>query len=382
MTIHRNIYLFTLFTGFFVVSGVWLALYFFASQQTSIDVPSPDSSSSINHRNLPNSLEKEHNSLGMPATAAHLDPPPQQKQLAGVSQVFQTFNNCGPSSLSMALSFHGVIATQEELGQSLRPYQHPTGDNDDKSVTLAELALKAEEYGFKSYHRPAGNMDLVISFIQHDMPVITRTLLEPDQDIGHYRVITGFNQNTESLTQNDSLQGANLEYSYAEFNELWRAFNYEYLVLVPLDKQDIAEVILGEHQIETNAWLDARELALSQLEENPSDVYARFNVSVAEYHLGNFNSSISQYELVSDKLPSRMLWYQIEPLLAYYAVADYDSVLKSTDTILNSQNRAYSELHYLKSLLFEAQGLTGQAQDSRNAAEQYNSSIYWKQNLP
>src|SRR5262245_47568895 len=61
--------------------------------------------------------------------------------------VFQSFNNCGPATLSMALSYMGVVKTQAELGQILRPYQVPGGDNDDKSVTLQEVARQAETYG-------------------------------------------------------------------------------------------------------------------------------------------------------------------------------------------------------------------------------------------
>ena len=75
----------------------------------------------------------------------------------------------------MALRFYKVIVSQQELGQALRPYQVPGGDNDDKSVTLQELAEKSKEYGFIPYHRPMGNPDLVKQFIANDMPVISRT---------------------------------------------------------------------------------------------------------------------------------------------------------------------------------------------------------------
>src|SRR5690606_15634406 len=64
--------------------------------------------------------------------------------------VFQSFNNCGPATLSMALSYMGVSKTQQELGDILRPYQVPGGDNDDKSVTLEEVAKEAEKYGLIS----------------------------------------------------------------------------------------------------------------------------------------------------------------------------------------------------------------------------------------
>src|SRR3972149_669531 len=90
-----------------------------------------------------------------------LNPPPTSKILSGNYHVFQSFNNCGPAALSMALSHYGITVSQQELGLALRPYQNPQGDNDDKSVTLEGLAEKAKEYNLIPYHRPNGNMEMV-----------------------------------------------------------------------------------------------------------------------------------------------------------------------------------------------------------------------------
>ena len=49
------------------------------------------------------------------------------------SHTYQTFNNCGPATLSITLSHYGINVSQEELGNKMRPYQHPKGDNDDKT---------------------------------------------------------------------------------------------------------------------------------------------------------------------------------------------------------------------------------------------------------
>ena len=75
-----------------------------------------------------------------PTPTPTLPPLPSQKILPNDYHVFQTFNNCGPAALSMELSYYGINISQQELVQDLRPYQNPQGDNDDKSVTLDELA--------------------------------------------------------------------------------------------------------------------------------------------------------------------------------------------------------------------------------------------------
>lgn len=298
--------------------------------------------------------------------------PPETKVLSSGVQVFQTFNNCGPASLSMALSHYNIQVSQEELGRDLRPHQNPQGINDDKSVILPELAAKAHEYGFLTYHRPAGDMEKIRMFITHDMPVITRTWLKPSEDIGHYRVVKGFDQVAGEIIQDDSLQGANLRYSYEDFNELWRAFGYEYLVLVPPEKQEIAEAILGEDVHEQSAWEKALHEAQMIADIDPEDIYAHFNVSVALFRLGRYNDSVAAYERVEHRLPLRMLWYQIEPIRAYYETGDYDRVFEITERILSGGNAAFSELYHLRGMSYRAIGDEELAQESFRQAQKYN----------
>lgn len=316
-----------------------------------------------------------------PSPTPTLPPLPSTKVLTGGTHVFQTFNNCGPASLSMALSYYGQAVSQQTLGNALRPFQRASGDNDDKSVTLAELAQKASEYGYTTYHRPAGDTELLKQFVAHDMPVITRTWLKPGEDIGHYRVVIGYDETRGVLFQDDSLQGKNLAYSYADFDELWQAFNYEFLVLVPADKQEVAQQILGERADENAAWEHAYELSESQLQKDPSNMYAQFNQAVALFHLGKHQETVELYEKIESSLPNRMLWYQIEPIMAYYKLGDYDKVLSISEQILNNQNRAYSELHGLRAQIFQSRGQGELATDSFRLANQYNASEYWKTNV-
>ena len=119
-------------------------------------------------------------------------PLPDKIILVNDYQIFQTFNNCGPAALSMALSYYGINKSQKELGQELRPYQIPKGNNDDKSVTLEEMAQKAQEFNLIPYHRPNGTIEVLQKFIAIGIPIITRTRLTQYDDIGHYRVIKGY----------------------------------------------------------------------------------------------------------------------------------------------------------------------------------------------
>jgi tetratricopeptide (TPR) repeat protein len=299
--------------------------------------------------------------------------PASSKVIPNSYHVFQSFNNCGPAALSIALSYYGISKTQQELGQILRPYQVPSGDNDDKSVTLEELAEHSKQYDLIPYLRPNGSIDKIKLFISYDIPVITRTWLKENDDIGHYRIVKGYN-NSE-LIQDDSLQGKNLSYGNEEFLNLWEKFNYEYLVLVPKDKKEIAEAILGEDIDEKTAFQKSLEFSQSQLRKDPNNIYAKFNESITYYHLGEYQNSVKSFEEVEDKLPFRTLWYQIEPILSYQKLKKYDRVFEITDKILNNQNRAFSELYQIRGEIFQEQGKTEEAKSEFEKAIQYNGNF-------
>lgn len=329
------------------------------------------------NRFLPSQSLNRQSSIVNPAVLpSPTSPPiPPQKILSTDYHIFQTFNNCGPAALSMALRFYRVVVNQQELGQALRPYQIPGGNNDDKSVTLKELAEKSKDYGFIPYHRPMGNPEQVVKFIANDIPVIARTWTKPTEDIGHYRVIKGYDETLGIFIQDDSLQNKNLEYSYEDFNQIWKKFNFEYLVLVPKEKREIAEQILGENKEEKFSWQMAVENSLQELSSNPNDIYARFNLSVAYYNVEEFQKSTEEFEKIENLLPFRTLWYQIEPIQAYFELGNYDRVFSLTDKILSNANRAFSELYILRGKIYQAQGKIQEARSEFEKAVFYNSSL-------
>ncbi len=302
-------------------------------------------------------------------------PLPTTKILDNDYHIFQSFNNCGPASLSMALSYFEIQKSQEELGQSLRPYQNVIGDNDDKSVTFAEMAKEAEKYNLVPYHRPNGDIELLKQFISHDIPVLTRTWLHVNEDIGHYRVIKGYDTNTKQIIQDDSYEDKNLRFSYDDFNTMWEKFDYEYLVLVPKNKIALAEKILGNNVDEHYAWRQAIEKNEQALKANPDDIYIKFNLSIAYYHRGEYKKSTEIFEQVETQLPFRTLWYQIEPILAYYELGDYERVLSITGNILNNQNSAFSEAYILRGNVYNKQG------NKEAARAEYEKAVFYNNNL-
>jgi tetratricopeptide (TPR) repeat protein len=276
--------------------------------------------------------------------------------------------------MSMALSYYGINESQQTLGQLLRPYQNSIGDNDDKSVTLQELVEIAPKYNLTAYRRPAGNAQIIKQFIAADIPVIARTWLKPDDDIGHFRVIKGYDQT--GFFQDDSLQGKNLHYTYDVFDSIWKKYNYEYLVLIPSDKLQIAQAILGPDLNEKLSWQKAVDLSLQELNTNSTDTYARFNLSVAYYHIGEYQKSVDEFEKIQNLISFRTLWYQIEPIYSYMELRSYDKVMEITDKILNNNNRAFSELYIMRGDIYASRG------DTQSAKQQYDLALLYNKSMP
>ena len=299
---------------------------------------------------------------------------PLTKILTTDYHVFQTFNNCAPAALSMALSYYGINAGQETLAADLRPYNNLTGKNDDKSTPPDELAKKAEEYGLIPYFRAHGSIKLIQQFIAHDMPVVMRTLLYADKDFAHYRVVKGYDDITKEIIQDDSFEGKNLRYSYDDFLDLWQPFNYGYLVLVPSGKRGVAENILGEELDPALAWEKALERARFEIDANPSDLDARFNLVTALYYTGDYTGATNVFETIEDQLPMHTLWYQIEPIQAYFELGNYERVFELSEKIFSDGNIAFSELYLLRGKSYLAQGNTALAKQEFEKAVLYNKN--------
>lgn len=297
---------------------------------------------------------------------------PATKVLTIPSHYFQTFNNCGPATLAMTLSYYDINMTQQQLGDQLRPYQNTAGDNDDKSVTLTELADKAEDLGLNAYFRPGGDIELLKKFIANDIPVITRTWTQVNEDIGHYRVVKGYDETTGEIIQDDSLQGKDIRFSYQEFIAMWEKMGLEYLVLAEAQDVPVVEAILGDNLNENFAWQQVADQLRQKISQGSSDIYDWFNLSVALYHLGEYQESISAFERVENQLPTRTLWYQIEPLLAYQELGQYQEVLPRIAQILDNGNRAFSELYQIRGEIYLEQGQVEAARREFELAVLYN----------
>ena len=97
-------------------------------------------------------------------------------------------------------------------------------------------------------------------------------------------------------------------------------------------------------------------------------------MSTSYYHIGDFQNSVAAFEKVESRLPKRMLWYQIEPILAYKKLGNYSRVFQIIENVLNNGNRAYSELYQIRGEIYLEQGNKEAARREFELALQYNKN--------
>ena len=127
-----------------------------------------------------------------------------------VPYISQSYNHCGPASLSMVMGFYGVGATQEELADGIMGA---------KGVNTRDLAIKAEDYGFAA-NVVSCSLSGMLSIVSEGTPVVVRVINASGSN-GHFIVVTGYDMDLGLVYVNDPERPYNEFYIFEEFNELW-----------------------------------------------------------------------------------------------------------------------------------------------------------------
>ncbi len=300
--------------------------------------------------------------LSMPPTAtppAH-QTPTARIELTGFTHEWQTWNNCGPATLSMNLSYFGSTLTQADIGAVLRSHE------DDKNVSPEELVAFAQSQGYQAQLRVNGNRDLMRLLLSNGIPILIETWLEeePNDGMGHYRMLTGYDDaeqywiaydayvDTGLFSSLRSYRGIRL--AYAETEELWSVFNHTYLLIYTDAQAAAVQSIYGAALDQSVMWQEALATAQQSVQAQPDNPYAWFNLGTDMTVLGDYAGAAAAYDRARQiGLPWRMLWYQYGPFQAYHALGRYQDVVALADKTL-ATTQSVEELHY-----WRGQGLAG-----------------------
>jgi hypothetical protein len=149
--------------------------------------------------------------------------------------------------------------------------------------------------------------------------------------MGHYLLLTGYDDGAGVFITNDSYLGPNMQYTYDHVQTFWQHFNYTYIVLYRLDRHQELMDLLGDDADEYQNIVNAREIARAEAVADQSDKFAWFNmgtnfVKLAQLEMERGNEDIAMeryanaavaYDMARNLgLPWRMFWYQFGPFEA------------------------------------------------------------------
>jgi len=282
---------------------------------------------------------------------------PSRVVLTGIQHEHQGWNNCGPTTLAMALSYWGREETQSDLAPLLKP------DPEDKHVDVEDMEAYAREAGLGIVVRVNGSIERLKELLLAGYPVIVASwhVRDARDQLGHYRLISGYDDTRAEFILQDSLDGPDLPIGYRELDELWRVYNRIYVLAYPLEVSEAVASLLGAEM--DDAGMYERALAQAQYEAaNPPDgcvIYARcedwvtfswFNAGSSLTSLGRHAEAAAAYDRARLLgLPFRMLWYQFGPYESYYTVGRHDDVIALADATLATTDNL-EESHYWRGM--------------------------------
>lgn len=300
----------------------------------------------------------------IPTPAVALQPAPAAVHLTGLRHFWQTWNNCGPATLAMNLSYYGSTLDQADIGDVLRRYA------DDKNVSPEELVSFAQSQGYQAQLRVNGSAELARTFLANGIPLLIETWLEetPNDGLGHYRLLVGYDDARASWIGYDSyvsteLVSTNLaDYQgiympYAQTANWWKVFNGNYVLVYPPDREPLVQAILGAAYDPAVMWQEAKARAQAEIDVNPSDAFAHFNLGTVLVQEGDYAGAAAAYDQARALgLPWRMLWYQFGPFAAYTETGRTQEVIDLGQATLNSAGGGIEEVHYWRGRALAAQG--------------------------
>ena len=281
----------------------------------------------------------------------------------------QGWNNCGPATVAMALRYYGWTENQYTVAQATKP------DKNDKNVSPAEMAAYAFSLGdMYAYVGYAADQGVLKRLLGSGFPVIVETwfIPEPDDEMGHYRLLTGYDDVAQQYVTQDSYQGPNQSLSYGELRAHWKVFNRVYVVICEAER---AQELLALLQDQGDGRAQARrglDVALAEIAADSQDRYAWFNAGTNYLALGMSFEAVAAYDQARRlKLPYRMLWYQFGPFEAYLDVGRYQDVIDLANANLQAADNL-EESYYYRALARKALGDLPGAENDLQAALRYN----------
>ena len=195
--------------------------------------------------------------------------PPSVFRMNSLGTEYQGWNNCGPATLTNALVHFGYEDDQNRAANWLKP------DGEDKNVSPWQMVefvnTQIPEIPVYGMVRSGGTLELLQTLMFNDFPVVIEKGYEPSgfDWMGHYLLLSGFDDQLEEFSSMDSFKGPNTRYSYEDIVKYWQHFNYTYIVLYTANREEELMKLLGAYADEWQNHINALELARVRGDRRP-----------------------------------------------------------------------------------------------------------------
>ncbi len=306
--------------------------------------------------------------------------PPVMLELAGLRHEHQGWNNCGPATASMLLSYWGCEQTQYDAAPVLKP------DPDDKNVSPWEIESYVRDQGYEAITRVNGDLEMLKAMLQAGFPVMVETWYVRDarDQLGHYRLVVGYDDGVREFITYDSLHGPDVTIGYRELDELWRVFNRLYTVIYTPETWEKLASIIGPDLDDAAMYERALEVARNEAVALPGDcvayadcsdwvTFSWFNVGSSLTALGRHQDASAAYDKSRQLgLHFRMLWYQFGPYESYYETGRFEDVITLADVTLNTAGNLEESYYWRGRARMALGNVDGARSDFRSALRHHD----------
>ncbi len=319
-----------------------------------------------------------------PSSPPSPTPLPPAVRLENVQIIPQKFNNCGPANLSINLTYYGLEDSQLDIASVIRPTYKDRNVSPWEMVDYVNNQTPLQAQAFSG-----GDLDTLKQLLAAGLPVIIEKGLIPSEWegwMGHYLTLIGYDDAQQRFLTFDTFLGpwdsSGREETYDFIETYWQHFNYTFLVVYPPEEEALVAEIVGEEMLDPLAmWRETAVRAKNDIEADPENAFAWFNLGTSLTHLGKLTNDASHYTNAAAAfdqartlgLPWRMLWYQFQPYEAYLANGRAEDVLILAQATLDSGGGQFVEETWLyRGRAYQQQG------DSARAAANYRRALELK----
>lgn len=308
-----------------------------------------------------------------PTPAPTATPLPGRVQLPAPEWEKQDWNNCGPATLALGLRFYGWEGDQFAISDLLKP------DRGDKNVNVEELVyyVRTRAGWLNAEFRVGGDLDTIKRFVAAGYPLIVEKGFVLDESdggggwAGHYVLVTGYNDGEDVFIVQDTNPGTggpNREISYQQLDDGWQAFNRVFIYLYRPENQAEIDRLLGPDADRDRNRERALEQARADIEADPQDAYAWFNLGTNLVYFERYGEAADAYDTaLSIGLPWRFTRYQFGPYIAYFHQARTEDLIDLANATLFRTSKAEESLLWRGWARYRQEDIAGAEQDFLDA---------------